>query len=249
MRAPAIEALIIQVLAFVVMVGIAFAVPAVSTVQLNVAEAALLQGGLAAAISRARSMAPWWPFILFAFPVAVISLLSLHLPPWIFLAAFLVLAALYWSTFRTQVPYFPSNAAVWDAVAELLPQGRPIRFVDIGSGFGGLVCALARRRPESMFSGIELAPLPWLASYLRALLGRSSACFSRGDYLDLDFASCDVVFAYLSPAAMPALWEKASAEMQPGALLLSYEFPVPGVAPDFMSRPGSAGRALYGWRF
>jgi SAM-dependent methyltransferase len=132
-------------------------------------------------------------------------------------------------------------------VAKALPAGRPIRFIDIGSGFGGLVMHLAAQRPESSFQGIELAPLPWLASRVRAAVAGSRAHFFRGDYARLDFADYDVIFAYLSPAAMPALWDKACHEMRPGTLLLSYEFPIPGVQPSLTIEPGELGPLLYGW--
>ncbi len=41
----------------------------------------------------------------------------------------------------------------------------------------------------------------------------------------------DVVYAFLSPAPMPRLWEKAGIEMAPGAMLISNSFVVPDVAP------------------
>ncbi|MFX5751974.1 hypothetical protein ABTE32_21380, partial [Acinetobacter baumannii] len=83
---------------------------------------------------------------------------QLHLPSWVFLAVFLFMRVLFWSTFRSQVPFYPSGQSAWDAVAGLLPEGRPIRFMDIGSGLGGAVLDLSRRRPESEFTGIEIAP-------------------------------------------------------------------------------------------
>jgi SAM-dependent methyltransferase len=138
---------------------------------------------------------------------------------------------------------------VWDAVERQLPRGRPLRVIDIGSGLGGLVLELARRRPESGISGIELAPLPWLASVLRARFARSRARFLRGDYEQLDFAAYDAVFAYLSPAAMSALWRKAAAEMRPGAMLMSYEFGIVEKAPDLCIAPQGGGPSLYIWHF
>jgi len=69
----------------------------------------------------------------------------------------------------------------------------------------------------------------------------------RGDYRALDFAQYDVVFAYLSPAAMPALREKAQAEMRPGTLLLSYEFGFAGMPPDVTLPVAPNGTVLYGW--
>jgi SAM-dependent methyltransferase len=138
---------------------------------------------------------------------------------------------------------------VRDAVAGLLPPERRVAAIDIGSGLGGLVLELARRRPESRFVGIELAPLPWLASRLRARLSRSAAHFIRGDYEQLDFAQYDLVFAYLSPAAMDALWRKAGREMRPGSLLVSYEFPVQGQPSSRTLVPQAGGPPLYVWDF
>lgn len=246
-NAPSARALLIQVFSFAIVLASSVALPALTGAQLGLASAAILQGVIAALVSRLSGMAPWWLFIQFLFPVAAIALDALALPPWIYLVAFLALLGLYWTTFRTQVPYYPSTQSAWDAVDKLLPQGRPTRFIDIGSGFGGLVMHLAARRPESDFIGIEVAPVPWLVSALRARLGHSRSRFVPGDYGRLDFAGYDVVFAYLSPAAMPALWDKARAEMRRGALLLSYEFPVPGVAPDLVEHPDGDGPPLYGW--
>ena len=83
---------------------------------------------------------------------------------------------------------------------------------------------------------------------LRARVSRSPARFVRGDYADLDFSQYDVVFAYLSPVAMPALWQKANAEMCPGSLLLSYEFPIAGKKWNIIKTPEHGGPDLYGWR-
>lgn len=248
-RAPAVQALLIQVASFAIIIGLAVILPLVADVQLTIAHAALLQGAIAALFARLLSMASWWLIIQFLFPVAVIVLNALQLPSWLYLASFVVLLCVYWTTFRTQVPYYPSTLATWNTVNALLPMDRSVRFVDVGSGFGGLVMHLAHLRPASTFAGIEAAPLPWFVSFLRARLGRGAGRFVRGDYSELDFGSYDVVFAYLSPAAMPGLWSKACAEMRQGALLLSYEFPVPGVDPHVIRQPRENGPALYGWYF
>lgn len=246
--APAVQALLLQVLAFPLTVC-AVAVLARSGLPPGAEAVALVQGGLACLLARWRKLAVWWLAIELAFPLMLVQGLALHWPPSVMLGAFVFLLLLFWSTFRTQVPYYPSGPRVWDEVARLLPPDRPVCAIDIGSGLGGLVLELARRRPESTFVGIELAPLPWLVSRLRALLARSGARFVRGDYAHLDFANYDAVFAYLSPAAMPALWHKAAREMRPGAILLSYEFLITEKAPDISIVPKGRGPALYVWHF
>ena len=130
-----------------------------------------------------------------------------------------------------------------EAVAQAVPAPQPA--VIVSAAPDG---TLSRRRPESEFTGIEIAPLPWLVSRLRAALAGNRCRFVRGDYLLLDFGDYDVVFAYLSPAAMEALWHKARAEMKPGTLLLSYEFHIPGTTPDVVVEPEDGGRVLHGWR-
>jgi hypothetical protein len=256
-KAPALRALLAQLLAFPLTLAAVWLLaraglfpepgPAAWT------GAALLQGGWAALLSWRFRLAPWWRAIGLLFPACVLlargGAESLQVPSWAFLLVFVVLLLVFWSTFRTQVPYYPSRRSAWDKVAELLPQERPLKVIDIGSGLGGFVLDLARRRPDCQVSGIELAPLPWLASSLRALLSRSSARFLRGDYDGLDFAAYDVVFAYLSPAAMGALWRKASQEMRPGSILLSYEFTIEERAPDVSFVTTDSAKVLHLWHF
>ncbi|HJV81324.1 class I SAM-dependent methyltransferase [Noviherbaspirillum sp.] len=247
--APAVQALLIQAISFALVLVVAYAMSALTNNQLSIGGAAILQGVVAASISRWRDMAAWWAPIQLLFPMAAIIVPAMHLPTWIFLVAFILLLGLFWTTFRTQVPYYPSTPAVWEAVAALLPRERSVRCIDIGSGFGGFILRMSALRPESVFTGIEVAPLPWLVSALRAATGRSNARFVRGNYERLDLADFDVVFAYLSPAAMPSLWRKASAEMRPGTLLLSCEFDIPGIEPHIVKRASKDTAPLYGWRF
>ncbi|MES2932072.1 MAG: class I SAM-dependent methyltransferase [Pseudomonadota bacterium] len=204
---------------------------------------------IAALLTYHFKLARWWLFIQFFFPPSLFLMHGLHLPPVIFLCLFVVFLGLFWTTFRYQVPFYPSGLPAWEVVSTRLPKHGPYRFIDIGSGFGGLVLYLARRYPESFFSGIELAPLPWFVSWLRAAYRRDQTRFIRGDYFDLDFSQYEVVFAYLSPAAMPALWQKAKAEMTTGSLLISYEFSIVGAAPNFVLESKRGGTKIYGWKF
>jgi SAM-dependent methyltransferase len=245
---PAVQALLIQFISFLPTLVSVFLL-ARAGVTVTYVHAALLQGAFAAALSWWRGLASWWRLIQFAFPLALLGGLALPLPPSLFLAGFVVLLLVFWSTFRTQVPYYPSGRGVWEEVARRLPPGRPLRVIDIGSGLGGLVLELARRRPESDIAGIELAPLPWLVSRIRAALSGSGARFIRGDYEALDFGQFDAVFAYLSPAAMGALWRKASHQMRPGSMLLSYEFVITERDPDISILSAEGGPTLYIWHF
>jgi hypothetical protein len=244
---PAIQAFLIQLAVLPVSLIFIGIISHLISRHLGVIEVALLQGVVAALVARWRRLAFWWVAIQLFFPAALIAMHSLDLPPWIFLACFLLLLSLYWTTFQTQVPFYPSNPKVWDAVLALLPQDASIRLIDIGSGMGGGMLYMSARQPQSVFVGVEVAPLPWLISTIKALLTRSRARFIRGDYAYFDLSDYDVVFAYLSPVAMPALWEKAQREMRRGGLLLSYEFPIPGVPANVVLQSETDGAALYAW--
>ena len=247
-HAPAVQALMHQCAAFPFTLLCVYLLVRAG-ISIDYTGVAIVHGVLASLLTWWRKLAVWWILIQLLFPPALIKAQALPISPLVFLAAFLFLLALYWSTFRTQVPYYPSGRRVWDEVARLLPANRPVRAIDIGSGLGGLVLDLARRRPESRFDGIELAPLPWIVSRLRAKLSGSGARFLRGDYDNLDFAEYDLVFAYLSPAAMSALYKKAARELRPGAMLLSYEFLITEKAPDLDIVPTGRGPSLYVWHF
>ncbi|MBI3222330.1 MAG: class I SAM-dependent methyltransferase [Nitrosomonadales bacterium] len=199
---------------------------------------ALFCGCIAATFSRMAGLARWWTIIQLLFVPAAVLMLSLNIPPGFFLIAFLIMLALYWSTFRTQVPLYLSSKQIWHALVNQLPPATPgasFRFIDLGSGLGGVLTHLARARPDGHYSGVESAPLPFLWSWLRTR--RQPNCTVHwGSIWDnklgvCDLAQYDVVFAYLSPVPMARLWHKARSEMRPGSLFISSTFTVPEHAP------------------
>lgn len=191
----------------------------------------------------------WWWAINAGFPAALHGMAALHWPPLVFLAAFVALALVYWTTFSTRVPLYASGPAVWHLMARCLPQQPGTRVIDLGSGLGGLVLHLARQPGAPAVLGLELAPLPWLLSCWRARWHRSGCRFQRQDYRRHDLSPYDLVLAYLSPAAMPALWQQLVAQLKPGACFVSCEFAVPGQAAVALPGSGLAGvPPLYVWR-
>ena len=186
---------------------------------------------IATSLSVMCKMAVWWRYINFLFPLALWASLLLYIPAPYYLAGFLLLLVVYWNTFQSQVPFYPSSVSLWKLIVKIIPKNRSIKMIDIGSGLGDLILNVAKHRPNSEFSGIEIAPLPWLVSYLRAFFLKSKAKFLYKNYLTISLEEYDVVFAYLSPVAMPQLWKKACSEMRPGTLLISHEFKIPLIEP------------------
>ena len=211
---------------------------------------ALLCGTLAAILSRIAGLARWWLFIQIAFAPALVLMLGFDIPPGFFLAAFLVMLAVYWSTFRTQVPLYLSSNKVWQVLETWLPAEQPFTFIDLGSGIGGVLTHLAQDRPHGRFLGVEVAPLPFLWSWLRIKLGGCHNCSVQlGSLWDCDLSQYDVVFAYLSPVPMDALWNKARQEMRPGSLFISNTFAVHNQPPHESVTVDDLHRStLYSWR-
>ena len=189
----------------------------------------------------------WWSLIHLVFPLSVYGFLQLHVSPNVYLILFILLSLVYWSIFKTRVPYYPSKASLIPHLLKYFPEGKNIHFIDVGSGLGGLLIKLSKLQNHSHFYGIEIAPLTWFLSYLRGTISGSNVKFQLGNLEKLDLSAFDIVFCYLSPAAMPLMWEKMQHEMKPGSILFSYEFIIPEARPDILIEIEEDGSFLYGW--
>ncbi|MCA1925513.1 MAG: class I SAM-dependent methyltransferase [Thiobacillus sp.] len=243
-----LQSLLIQCAAFVLAALLFWGLARVVDIAVPLPGFVLVQGGLAAALSRRLGQPAWWWVLHPAFLPAAWLALHLALPPWAYLAAFVLLLLFFWSSFRTRVPLYLSDRKAWQALIPLLPAGRPFRFIDLGSGLGDVLFYLEPCFPLGRFEGTEIAPAPWLISRLRAAWRGSGAIFLRRDYATLDLGDYDVVFAFLSPAAMPALWAQAQAQMRAGTWFVSLSFKVAGPPPErTIALADGARHTLFAW--
>ncbi len=209
----------------------------------------LLVGVLAVAAGRGLGLGPGWVPFLAGFPWLVAMLLRHPPPGWVWPAALGALLLVYGGGILTRVPLYNSGRAAWAALLALLPPG-PVALVDLGAGLGGPLAFLARARPEGRFVGVEASPLTCLAAWARTLRHRRNCRVRWGSLWGEDLGAYDVVYAFLSPAPMPALWAKAAREMKPGSLLVSHTFAVPGHEPERrIPLPGRRDACLFVWRF
>ena len=225
---PLLRQCALQFAAFFTTLSIAWPYFAFRDLPLSWFETSLVIGALALLVSVVTSQPWWWRLIhaCFAPLIYAVSLLAID-PGWFLLALILLLLFFRGAVFG-QVPLFLSNRDVVQAVAEITAGNHPIRFIDLGAGIGSIVRPLCARFPESSFTGVENSPAVWLLGFFRV---RSTPnCTWRWSSLwNEDLGRYDVVYAFLSPAPMRALWEKAAKEMRPGSLFISNSFPVPGI--------------------
>ncbi len=210
---------------------------------------AALQGLVAALIGHGLRMDSWWIPIHASFVPGLVWMLGFELPPEFALALFCLMGSVYWGVSRNRVPLYLSSPAAAQVVAELMPQDRNFTFLDAGCGLGSVLAYLAHARPSGRYHGVEVAPVPFLLCWMRAIWIGRHCRIGWKDFRKLDFGRYDVIYAYLSPAAMDGLWEKAAREMRPGTLLVSNSFSIPGVAPAFTLSTGAGSRSrLLVWR-
>ncbi|EXI79723.1 MAG: Methyltransferase domain protein [Candidatus Accumulibacter appositus] len=175
---------------------------------------------------------PWWWRLMHALfaPMAWFAS-TIGIDPGWYLLLFMVLLLVYRGAVTGQVPLYLSNAATAAAIAELTKDLPKMHFLDLGAGVGSVLGPLARQRPDARFSGVENAPATWACGRLR-MAGLPNCDWRWGDIWETRLSAYDVVYAFLSPVPMAALWEKAQCEMRPGTLFISNSFPVPDVAPE-----------------
>jgi hypothetical protein len=241
---PALKALLAQSAGAIIAIAIARGgfLPA------GIWPVAATQAAGAAVVAAALRSDRWWLPIHLGFVPLLVGAGKLDVAPGWYLLGFAVLLAVYWSSFRTQVPLYLSSRKTADAVAALVPTGRLQRALDVGSGTASVLRRLAKARPDCVFEGIEVAPAPWLLSKLLAR-AQPNLRLRRGDFFSQSWRGFDVVYAFLSPVPMARVWEKAGRELPAGAILISNSFPVPGAVPERTVEVGDTqGTVLYVYR-
>jgi len=164
------------------------------------------------------------------FPLSALALGAAGaLPPWVWLLLLLPVLALYPVRAWRDAPLFPSPP---DALAGLdAVVGVPLRVHDAGCGLGHGLLALQRLWPQARCSGVEWSPLLALAARWRCRAAQTPALVKRGDMWAASWADYDLVYLFQRPESMARAFDKARAEMAPGAWLVSLEFPVPTEVP------------------
>jgi len=244
-KRPLTAAVASQLLSLLVIVSAVYFLGGVS---LALWQLLLIQGALAALISRPFGMANWWLVLHLLLPLAIWLALSWQLSAWVYFTAFVIMLLIFWNSAGERVPLYLSNQTTWQALSDLLPEQQPFRFVDLGSGLAGTLNYLAQHHPQGEFVGVESAPLPmWLARY-RCGQQRNITLLQH-DMWKLDLSQFDVVYCFLSPEPMPKIYVKARKEMRPGSLLISNSFTVKGFEPDEVLELDDRRRTrLYLWR-
>jgi len=84
----------------------------------------------------------------------------------------IAVTSIAWFTLKTGISPMPSSAKACRTIVKLSEQAEFGDVVDLGSGWGTLLFALARKYPERQIIGYELSYLPYLYSRIYKTLFR-----------------------------------------------------------------------------
>ncbi len=230
-RSPLLRQLTLQCAAAFAVLSLAWPYFGIRNETLPWPATALAIGGAALLLASLLHQAWWWRLIHALFAPLAWGVASLPINPDWFLLAFVLLLLVYRGAITGQIPLYLSNRDTVAALVELTSERSGMLFLDLGAGIGSVLRPLAKARRDARFTGVENAPATWIVGYLR-MIGQANCDWRWGDIWRTNLAGYDVVYAFLSPAPMPELWQKVIREMRPGSLFISNSFAVPEVEPS-----------------
>ncbi|MBB2928050.1 methyltransferase [Paraburkholderia silvatlantica] len=170
-----------------------------------------------------------------------------------YLAVFLTLlvgASLLISAALTGVPTLSSGRSEVDDIVALLEHAKLPKhalIVDLGSGWGALVIALARAFPEASVQGVEISLFPYLVSRLRTH-HLPNVSLNWGNFFHGDPGNADAIVCYLMPGVMAKLGNFLDKAARPGTFVVTNTFLFRERRASAVRRRGLRGSvALYIW--
>ena len=182
--------------------------------------------------------------VVAGFPVsALASGVLAGVPAWLWLLPLALLLVVYPLRAWRDAPLFPTPPRALDGLATRIALPVGAKLLDAGCGLGDGLRALRSAWPQAEVQGIEWS---WPLTLVAAIRCRF-ATVRRADMWAFSWSGQDLVYLFQRPESMARAWDKALAEMRPGAWLVSLEFAVPGRRPDIeLTLAGE--RALRAWR-
>ncbi|MDH5204714.1 MAG: class I SAM-dependent methyltransferase [Hylemonella sp.] len=212
----------------------------------------LLRAGFGAATALATATAlgvgfsllggSWWRRLLIGlgFPLSLLIAGGLALPAWAWLLPLALLALIYPLNAWRDAPLFPTPADALNELPTVAPLAPGANVLDAGCGLGHGLLALRQAYPLAELHGLEWSrPLVWLCARRCPW-----AQVRRGDIWQADWSGYDLVYLFQRPESMPRAIAKASAELKPGAYLVSLEFEAVGLTP-LAKLEGVPGKAVW----
>jgi len=181
-------------------------------------------------------------FIAAGFPLSLLLSGAAQLAAWHWLLPLALLLLVYPIHAWGDAPLFPTPRDGLRGLDRRAPLPDGARVLEAGCGLGDGLRALRAVYPRAQLHGLEWSwPLRAVCA-LRCPWAR----VRQGDIWRADWSSYQMVYLFQRPESMPRAVEKAAAELQPGAWLVSLEFPAPGLEPQAALQ--DRGRPVWAYR-
>jgi hypothetical protein len=136
------------------------------------------------------------------------------------------------TTMKTGISPSPSSGKTLRAIAGAAENSGTGPIVDLGSGWGTLVAALAKKYPHRQVIGYELSFVPWLFSSIRKYVsGLDNLTLFRRNFLNANLSNASVLTCYLFPGGMVSLKDKLERDNIKDVLIVSSTFALPDSEP------------------
>ncbi len=140
--------------------------------------------------------------------------------------------SIVYSTLRTGISPMTSSGQACRAMLSAIEKSESTSatgsLIDLGSGWGTLIIAAARKYPHRQVIGYERSWLPWLVSIIRKYsLRLDNLMIYRRDFHQADISKASILFCYLFPGGMTALHKKLQRELSDETIIVSNTFALP----------------------
>lgn len=116
-------------------------------------------------------------------------------------------------------------------------------FYELGTGTGRVISAFSKN-PDITAVGFELSPIFYFWTLLN-ILTRRNATLRLENFFKADLGAADAIFFFLMPKTIKKLKQKLEKELKPGAVVISYIFPVAGWEPSEIIKEKSRGAVYF----
>lgn len=149
----------------------------------------------------------------------------------IFLASFVIIVLFFVViSIIIGAPYVPIVSWVIDNVIVISSAKKGERAIDLGSGDGRVVIALAKK--GLLADGYEINPfLVALSKYKIKRANVKNARIYLGNFWNLDISNYDIVTIFVVPYIMEKLEKKLRAQLKKGARVITMSHPFPHWTP------------------
>lgn len=144
------------------------------------------------------------------------------------LMAWILSSIIFWTLINGISP-MPTAPKVKNLLLKNLPNYLDGTIYELGSGWGTLAFALAKKYPQVTVIALETSPIPfWTSKAIAFGLQIPNLKFIRQNFFEVPLNDAALIVCYLYPKAMGLLKTKLEKELSPETWVVSNTFAIPG---------------------